>query len=102
MPMPVIATRRVAIRAGSGLASGGERGADQALQVGEGLDALQRLVRDADAELLLDLEHEFDEAERVDAERIERRCRIELAGVDREFLRRELLDAGKRVHGGRI
>src|SRR5712692_1547094 len=82
----------------SGPAGGGERGGDVALEVGERLDAFQFLVGDADAEFLFDLEHELDEAQRVDAERVERRARVEPVGVDREFLGGKLLDAGKRVH----
>ena len=52
------------------------------------------------AELLLDLEHELDEAERIDAERVERRRGVEPVGVDRELLRRQLADAPERVHRG--
>src|SRR4051812_11307512 len=101
--MPVIAARRTAdvrARVGSGLARAGERGGDLALEIRERLDALQVLVGDADAELFLDLEHELDERQRIDAERIERRRRVEPRRVDREFLRGEFLDSGERVHAG--
>src|SRR5262245_8748548 len=68
-PIPVTATRRIAILgAALRLAGGGERGSDVALEVGERLDALQLVVGDRDAEFFLDLEHELDEAEGVDAE----------------------------------
>src|SRR5688572_6121392 len=97
-PAPVTATRRMCER--SGLAGGGERGGDVPLEIGERLDRLQVFVGYAHAELLLDLEHELDEAERVDAERIERRRRVEPVGVDRELLRRQLADAPERVHRG--
>src|SRR5260221_2261616 len=69
-----------------------------ALQVAERLDALQVLVGHADAELLLDLEHELDEGQRVDARRIERRGRVERVGIEGELLAGEILDAAERVH----
>src|SRR3990167_3332310 len=98
-PIPVIAARRRPIaRRRSGLAGGGQRCGDLALEVGEGLDASQVVIGDADAELFLDLEHELDEAERIDAERVERRARVEAARIDRELLGGHFLDAGKRVH----
>src|SRR2546430_14357582 len=56
-PAPVIATRRPLIADRLGLARGGEGGGDGPLEVGEGLDALQVLVRHADAEFRLDLGH---------------------------------------------
>src|SRR5688500_5717096 len=97
-PAPVTATRRM--REGSGLAGGGERGGDVPLEVGERPDRFQVLVGHADAELLLDLEHELDEAERIDAEGVERRGRVQPVGIDRKFLRRQMADAPERVHRG--
>src|SRR5512134_3724082 len=97
-PAPVTATRRMP--EGSGLAGGGERGGDVALEVGERLDRLQVLVGHADAELLLDLEHELDEAERVDAQRVQRRGGVKPVGIDRKLFRRQLADAPERVHRG--
>src|SRR5688572_22517447 len=104
-PAPVTATRRIEVvlrGASSGLAGGGEGGGDVALQVGERLDCLQLFVGHADAELVLDLEHELDEAERVDAQGVERRLGVEPLGIDRELLRRQLADAPERVHRGRL
>src|SRR3954465_5222973 len=99
-PAPVIATRRAAIAFRSGLACGDQRRGDVALEVGERLYAFQVLVGDAHAEFFLDLEHELDEAERVDADRVERRGGIEAFRVDRELLGRHVLDAGERIHAG--
>src|SRR6185436_10039088 len=97
-PAPVTATRRIPRR--SGLAGSDERGGDVLFEVGARLDRLQVLVGHADAEFLFHLEHELDEAERIDAERVERRRGIEPVGVDRELLRRQLADAPERVHRG--
>src|SRR5204863_8185479 len=85
-------------RSDSAPAAGGKRGGDVPFQVAERLDALQVLIGDADSELFLDLEHEFDEGERVDAELVERRSRVERLRVEREFLAGQLLDARERVH----
>ena len=89
-------------RADAIVAGGAERGGAVALEIGERLDPLQVFVGDADAEFFFDLEHEFDEAQRVDAERIERRVRVVPVGIDREFLGGELFDAGQRVHRARL
>src|SRR3954463_7352677 len=99
-PAPVIATRRAAIACRSGLARGGQGRGDVALEVGERLDAFQVLVGDADTEFFLDLEHELDEAERVDADRVERRGGIQPFRVDRELLGRLVCEGGELIHGG--
>src|SRR5690348_6299443 len=102
--MPVTATRLLAITRPaatkrSGLAGRLQRRGHVALEIGEALDLAQVLVGDLDAELVLDLEHELDEGERIDAELIERRGRIDLGRVERQLLDSEVLDAGEGVHG---
>src|SRR5205085_12031722 len=82
------------------LAGSGKRGGHRTLQVDKRLDAFQGLVGNADPELFLDLEHEFDERERVDAEGVERRGRVERGGIERELFAGEVLDAAERVHRG--
>src|SRR2546423_9547501 len=79
--LPPRSPRRAAPpRNASRLAGGGERGGDVTLEVAQRLDAFQVIVGDADAELFLDLEHELDERQRVDAERVERRRWVQRVG----------------------
>src|SRR3954466_9201349 len=102
-PLPPPSPRRAAApRNESRLAGGGECGGDVTLEVAERLDAFQVIVGDADAELFLDLEHELDERQRVDAEGVERRGWGERVGIERELLAGEILDARERVHRGEI
>src|SRR5688572_9359563 len=64
-PAPVMATRRIQAL---GLAGACEQAGEVALEGAKRPDVLQVLVRDADAELRFHLEHEIDEAQRIDAE----------------------------------
>ena len=71
---------------------------DLALQVGETLDAAHFPVRDFDAELVLYLEYEFDESERIYALIRQRRIGVNLGQVEGELLDGEVFDAVRGLH----
>src|SRR6476660_5320953 len=97
MPIPVTTTRRTARSRWCG-GFRGDHAIDRCRQFRQRLHVGHRFLRNGNAKLVLELEEELEESERIDAELIHRRVLVDRVRLTAKLLCGKLLDAGQGIH----